>query len=105
MTSYQGPSTIGNRLEKGEREFAFSSGGNKQEIVRVKAEFHSLHGLTGHSTYKQLMNYLNHVSPKPRKVIFVHGESSRCLEMASTIHRQLRIETAAPKNLETIRLR
>ncbi len=105
LTSYQGEGSIGRRLENGERDFAFSSGGNKQEILKVKAEFHSLHGLTGHSTYKQLMNYLNHVNPKPRKVIFIHGESSRCLEMASTIHRQLRIETAAPKNLETIRLR
>ena len=105
LTCYQGPNTIGRRLEEGERQFAFSTIGNKQEIIEVKAEFHSLHGLTGHSNYKQLISYLNHVNPKPRKIIFVHGESSRCLEMASTIHRQMRIETAAPKNLETIRLR
>ena len=41
----------------------------------------------------------------PKKVIVIHGDYSRCIELASSIYQQYRIETVAPKNLETIRLR
>tara|TARA_Y100000310_G_scaffold345406_1_gene464612 strand:- start:7212 stop:9116 length:1905 start_codon:yes stop_codon:yes gene_type:complete len=105
LTSYQGPGSLGRRLEEGEKEIGFMARAHKQEMLKVNMEIHSVHGFTGHSTYKQLIGYVKNVTPRPKKVIFVHGESSRCLEMASTIHKMFRIETLAPKNLETIRLR
>jgi len=35
----------------------------------------------------------------------VHGESSKCLDLASSIHKQFRIETIAPRTLDTVRIR
>ena len=61
--------------------------------------------ITNHSDRRQLMNFIKRCNPQPRKVIVVHGESSRCLDLASSIHQQFRIETIAPKNLETVRIR
>ncbi len=51
------------------------------------------------------MNFVKRCNPQPRKIIVMHGESSRCLDLASSIHKQFHIETVAPKNLEVIRVR
>jgi uncharacterized protein len=44
------------------------------------------------------------MSPRPERVIFGHGEESKCLEISSVIHKRFNLNTAAPMNLETIRL-
>jgi predicted metal-dependent RNase len=51
------------------------------------------------------MAFVQKCQPKPKKVIVNHGEDSRCLDLASSVHKQMRIETIAPRNLETIRIR
>ena len=67
-------------------------------------EVHRLE-ITAHSDRKQLMNYVYKCNPKPKKVIVGHGENSRCLDLASSIHKANRIETNAPRNLEVIRIK
>ncbi len=103
FTSYQGEGTLGRRLQRGEREIVFKDGA-KQEVVQVKMEISRLE-ISSHSDRRQLMNFLTHLNPRPKKVLVSHGEPSRCLDFASSIHRQLRVETVCPRNLETIRLR
>ncbi len=103
LTSYQGEGSLGRRLQQGEKEIYFNEG-NKQVPLQVKMDIYSIHGFTGHSDRSQLMNFVNRLNPKPRKVIVVHGEQSKVLDLASSIHKLHRIETVAPKNLETIRL-
>ena len=61
--------------------------------------------ISDHSDRRQLMNYVKRCNPQPRKVIIVHGESSQCLELASSIHKQFRIETVAPKTLDVLRIK
>jgi predicted metal-dependent RNase len=68
-------------------------------------EIHTIEGLSGHSSRKELMSYLYRCEPKPKKVIINHGESSRCLDLASSFHKQYKIETIAPRNLEVVRIK
>ncbi|MFC1697672.1 beta-CASP ribonuclease aCPSF1 [Nanoarchaeota archaeon] len=103
FSSYQGEGSLGRRILNGEREFMFKEGG-KQEVVNLKMEVHRLE-ITNHSDRKQLMNYIYKCTPKPKKVIVNHGESSRCLDLASSIHKQFRVETTAPRNLEVVRIK
>ena len=51
------------------------------------------------------MDFVSKCDPRPKKVIVNHGESSRTLDLASSIHKQNRVETVAPRNLDAIRLR
>ena len=51
------------------------------------------------------MSFVYNCDPKPRKVIVNHGEASRCLDLASSLHKVHRIETVAPKNLDAIRIK
>ncbi len=105
FTCYQGLGSLGRRIQSGEKEIAFSDGGNKQEIVKVNMEIHSLHSFTGHSTREQLINFVRRLSPQPRKIIVNHGDGAKCIDLASSLHKMYRVETIAPKVLDTIRIR
>jgi predicted metal-dependent RNase len=105
FVSYQSEGSLGRRIQKGEHEIGFATNGSQQEILRVNMQVETIEGFSGHSGRKQLMNFVHRVNPKPKKVIIVHGESSRCLDLASSIHKQARIETIAPRNLDALRIR
>ena len=102
---YQGAGCLGRRIQRGEKEIAISANGTNTEIMHIKLEIHTISGLTGHSGRNQLMNFIARCNPKPNKIIINHGESSKTLNLASSLHKKFRIETNAPKNLEAVRIR
>jgi hypothetical protein len=103
FSSYLGEGTLGRRIFGGEREIIFKNG-PKQEVVEIKMEVMKV-AVSDHSDRKQLMNFVFKCQPRPKKVIVQHGESSKVLDLASAIHKLGRIETAAPRNLETVRIK
>lgn len=103
FSCYQPPGSLGYRIRNGEKEITFREEG-KQQVLNIRMDVHKVE-ITNHSDRKQLMNYVKRCNPQPRKVILVHGEVSRCLDLATSIHQQYRIETAAPKNLEVVRIK
>jgi len=103
FTCYQPENSLGNRIQTGQREIIFKNG-MKQEVVPIKMEVHRLE-ITAHSDRKQLTNFVYRCMPKPKKVIVNHGENARCLDLASSLHKMNRIETTAPRNLDTIRIK
>jgi uncharacterized protein len=103
FSCYQPPGSLGHRIRSGEKEIVTRDHG-KQEVLNMKMQVHRVE-VTGHSDRRELMNYVKRCTPQPRKVIVIHGESSRCLDLASSIHKAFRIETSAPKNLEVIRIK
>ncbi len=103
FTCYQAPGTLGRRIQEGEREFTFKEG-IETHMIQIKMEINRLE-ISGHADRKELVNYIRKCKPFPRKIIFVHGENSRCLDLASSIHKMLRVETVVPRNLEVVRLR
>ncbi len=105
LVSYQGKNTLGHRVQAGEKEIMISGNNGKPEVIKVNLEIRRIEGLTGHSTRNQLTSYIYNLDPKPKRVITNHGESSKCLDLASTIHKLNKIETNAPKVLEAIRIK
>ncbi|MDP7116410.1 MAG: beta-CASP ribonuclease aCPSF1 [Candidatus Woesearchaeota archaeon] len=103
FTSYQGEGSLGRRISNGDREIIFKEG-QKTEMVKINMEVHRLE-VTNHSDRNQLMNYVKRVDPKPKKIILNHGENSGCLDLASSMHKTFRVETVAPRNLETVRIK
>jgi len=104
FVNYLGEGSMGRKIQRGEKEFNIGTGA-KPEIMNIKMEVHTIEGFTGHSGRNQLMNFVKNCEPRPKKVIINHGENSRCLDLASSMHKAFRIETSAPKNLEAVRIK
>ena len=103
FSCYQPPGSLGHRIRSGEKEIHQRENGKAERMV-INMDVHRVE-ITQHSDRRQLMNYVKRCNPQPRKVIVVHGESGRCLDLASSIHKAFRIETVAPKNLDVLRIR
>ncbi len=100
FSSYLGPGSMGRKIVEGEKIFNIDG-----KEIKVNLEILPIRGFSGHSPRDKLIQFVRHLDPKPKKIIIVHGESSKCLDLASTLHKTFRIETNAPKNLEAIRIR
>ncbi len=101
---YQGSGTLGRQVQDGLDEVKMSVNG-KEERVKINMEVHTAKGMTSHAGRNELMNFFRKISPKPKKVIIVHGEVSKSLDLASSIYKINRIETIVPRILETIKLK
>jgi KH/beta-lactamase-domain protein len=100
FVNYQAEGSPGYYVQRGDTELKFDD-----EIVKLKLDRYSIEGFSGHADINELIKYVQKIKPRPKKVIVVHGEASRTLNIASTLHKNFRLETIAPKNLEVIRLR
>ncbi len=104
FVSYLGEGTIGRKVQNGEKTLVLANG-NRPETIHVNMEVATITDLTGHAGRNELLRFVHHLNPKPKRVIVNHGEATKCLELASSLHKINGIETNAPRNLETIRLR
>jgi len=104
FVNYQGEGSLGRRIQRGEREYTVNHG-NTSEVVQIKLEVYTVEGFSGHSNRTQLLNFVAKCEPRPKKIIVNHGENSKCLDLASSLHKNFRIETLAPRNLESVRIK
>ncbi len=104
FVGYQAEGTLGRRIQRGWDEIPLNVGGN---VVNIKMNMNveTVDGFSGHSDRRQLLNYVNNMSPRPEKIIFGHGEESKCIELSSSMHKKFNVNTVAPMNLETIRFK
>ncbi|MDD9953832.1 MAG: beta-CASP ribonuclease aCPSF1 [Candidatus Woesearchaeota archaeon] len=103
FSCYQAEGTLGRQIQAGVSEFSITTG-RKVEAFPIKLEIFKIE-ISGHSDRRELMNFVKNCSPRPRKVLVNHGEISRCLDFARSLHQQFRIETICPRNLDCLRLR
>jgi KH/beta-lactamase-domain protein len=105
FVSYQGENTMGRRIQKGWKEANMKNREGQTTVVPVNLEVATVEGFSGHSDRKQILSFVKRVNPAPERILVAHGEASKCLGLASTIHKALNIETRAPMVTETIKLR
>ena len=91
-------------IQNGRKQITLHDKGRDLDI-EVRMNITTVDGFSGHSDRKQLMKYISSLEPKPSKIIIGHGEDRKCTDLASTIYQKYKIETKAPLNLETVRLR
>jgi uncharacterized protein len=103
FVGYQAEGTFGRRLQRGLNESTFLDGGRTSNVP-VRLEIATIEGFSGHSDRVQLMNYVATLDPRPQKIILNHGEESKILDLATSLHKRFNVETRAPYNLEALRL-
>jgi KH/beta-lactamase-domain protein len=102
FVGYQAEGTLGRRIQRGGREIPISIQGNMTNL-HIDMNVETCDGFSGHSDRRQLLSYISSMSPRPSRIIFSHGEESKCLDISSVVHKKYNTVTAAPMNLETIR--
>ncbi|MEM3574269.1 MAG: beta-CASP ribonuclease aCPSF1 [Candidatus Bathyarchaeia archaeon] len=105
FVSYQIEGTLGSRILKGAREVPMMGTYGTMEILKVGMRVEAVEGFSGHSDRRQLLNFVNRISPKPSKIIINHGERKKCDSLAQSISKLYKIRALAPDNMEVIRLR
>ena len=102
FVSYLGPGSLGRFVQEGAKEFRPE---DSEDAIPINLHVYKMDGLTGHAGRNELINFVNNVSPMPRRIIINHGEQSKALDLASSIYKLNKIETIVPRNLEAIRLK
>ncbi|MDH5771113.1 MAG: beta-CASP ribonuclease aCPSF1, partial [Candidatus Bathyarchaeota archaeon] len=105
FVSYQIDGTLGSKVRRGRPEVQMLDTDGKMKVFRVGLRVESVDGFSGHSDRKQIISYVGKVYPRPERVIVNHGEKTKCLEVAGALHKIYKVDTCAPRNLETIRLK
>ncbi|NJE09738.1 beta-CASP ribonuclease aCPSF1 [Thermococcus sp. MAR1] len=105
FVSYQAEGTLGRQVQRGLREIPLVGEGGKTEVVKVNMEVHTIDGFSGHADRRELISYIARLRPRPERVITVHGEPHKCLDLSTSIHKKFGISTRAPNNLDAIRLK
>lgn len=105
FVGFQGEGTLGRRIQKGWKEIPSSTEDGKTFTINLAMDVQTVEGLSGHSDRNQLLSFVGSLAPKLSKVVVVHGENQKAVNLARTIHKLFRLETVAPKNLEAIRLK
>jgi len=104
FVSYQGKGTLGSKIQKGITEIQMVENG-RTVMYHIDMAVHSITGFTGHSDRKELESYIRKVTPKPERIVVIHGEESKVSKFASWIYKNTKRESLAPPNGTTIRLR
>lgn len=98
LIGYQAEGTLGYWLKRGEKQAILL--GTKLD-VRAKIEF--IEGFSAHADYRDLISWLNHFDPKPKKVFVCHGEEEQSISFAERIHEK-GFESYVPSQRELLKL-
>ncbi len=104
FVGYQCEGSLGRRIQKGWREVPMRNDNGKKDVVKVNMDIETVEGFSAHSDRAQLVDFVRSSSPKPRRILCVHGDKRRCVDLCRSLHKLFKIKTSSPKNLETTRL-
>ena len=102
FVGYQAEGTTGRKIQRGNKEIPLYVAGNVVNLA-MKMNVETCDGFSGHSDRRQLLGFINNMSPRPERVLFGHGEETKCLDISSAVHKKFNLSTTAPMNLETMR--
>jgi len=105
FVGYQSALSLGRKIQNGIRELPVPSSSGKTDTMHLNLQVHTVDGFSGHSDRAQLLAYARAIRPKPLRIFTNHGDEARTEDLARTLNRMLHVETRAPMNLDTIRLR
>ncbi len=102
FVSYQAEGTLGRRIASGVKEIRSIEDG-RMKMLQVKMEIHQIDGFSGHSDRGEIMNYFRELTPKPERVVLIHGQRKKSQNLAKALSKRYNVKVEVPLNLETLR--
>jgi KH/beta-lactamase-domain protein len=105
FVGYNSSNSLGRRIQNGLKEVPLPDENGKLLPVKINLNVRTVEGFSGHSDRHQLLQFVENLRPKPKSVFTMHGEESKCEDLARSIGRIMHVEARAPMNLDSIRLK
>jgi len=105
FVGYQSALSLGRKIQNGATEVPLPNREGKLDSLKINLSVTTIDGWSGHSDRAQLLAFLRNLRPKPARVFTMHGDENKTEELARTVNKMMHIETRAPMNLDSIRLR
>jgi hypothetical protein len=105
FVGYNSVSSLGRRVQNGLKEVPLPGENGKMSSVKINLQVRTIDGFSGHSDRRELMGFVERLRPGARKVFTMHGEESKCEDLARNIANRLHIEARAPMDLDSIRFK
>ncbi len=105
FVGFNAASSLGRRVQNGLPEVALPNEEGKLEPIKINMQIKTMEGFSGHSDRPQLMRFVEKLRPTPKKIFTMHGEESKCDDLARSLNHRFKIETRAPMNLDSMRFR
>jgi hypothetical protein len=103
FVGYQAEGSLGRRLQNGLSELQIERNG-RPAALKINMEIKTVDGFSGHADRRQLLGYSKKIHPKPKRVLVVHGEEKKSMNLAMTLSDMFGFDATAPQNFDTIRL-
>ena len=91
FVGYQAVGTLGRTLVDGADEVKLFG-----EDIAVRAEILQLPGVSGHGDVDELIRWITHLAPAPKKVFVNHGEDAVCEGFAGRLRSEFGLDATAP---------
>ena len=95
FVGYQAEGTLGRRILSGEKSVKIFG-----EEIGVNAEIRHLDSFSGHADQKGILEWIEKIEKKPKKIFLVHGEYEGQKVLKSVIESRFGIETIIPERDE-----
>lgn len=105
FVGYNSASSLGRRVQNGLKEVPLPDEDGKLNLVKINMNIKTVEGFSGHSDRRQLMRFVQDLRPSPKKIFTMHGEESKCEDLARSLENRMRVEARAPMNLDSIRFK
>ncbi len=103
FVGYQAEGSLGRRLQNGLAEIPIERDG-RTAALKINMDVKTVDGFSGHADRRQLLGYSKKIHPKPKRVLVVHGEEKKGMNLAMTLCDMFGFDATAPQNFDTIRL-
>jgi len=105
FVGYQARGTLGRRIQNGRDEIPIRDpdDSGRTDTLDLEMDVETVDGFSGHADRQGLENFVRTMSPRPDKVLCVHGDEGSVQDLSSSLYHDYNLRTFAPKNLETFR--
>ncbi len=105
FVGYQSTLSLGRKIQRGLKEVPMMGEDGRSNSLKINMEVDTVEGFSGHSDRNQLINYVKSVRPSPERVFTVHGDETKCDDLARSLSKICNVEARAPMDLDSIRLK
>ena len=105
FVGFNSSNSLGRRIQNGLKEVPLPDENGKLVPVKINLNVKTVEGFSGHSDRHQLIQFVENLRPKPKNIFTMHGEESKCEDLARSLGRIMHVDARAPMNLDSIRLK